>query len=411
MENIEKGVENHGVSLRRIPYPYQAMLAICSDLDETPDEHKYFEIMRFLNTTQTTAIGPGVGLDIGNTIYFDMPPGQFSYWNTDDKGREMIRTLIKSGHIDCLHSFGDFATTRTHAERALYELSKYDCPIEVWVDHGTAPSNFGPDIMCGQGDVPGSVVYHSDLTLDFGIQYVWRGRVTSVIGQDISRNLGGIWNCSHPIASTKTLAKESIKGLLSRFGFEKYAMHGSNELLWKIKLRDNRPVYEFMRSNPHWRGVSCGETADGLAKVLVEPMLRRLMERGGVCILYTHLGKTEERDELFSEKTIQTIRLLARFYSEEKILVSTTRRILNYCLLLQGIDLLISKDKEVVNIELVSNGRSDDISGISLYVQDPEKTRVKLNGHEVKNLKCNGPDHTGRRSVSTPWRNLDFPEL
>jgi hypothetical protein len=29
------------VKLRRFPYPYRAMLAICSDLDETPDRHVY----------------------------------------------------------------------------------------------------------------------------------------------------------------------------------------------------------------------------------------------------------------------------------------------------------------------------------------------------------------------------------
>ena len=103
------------VSLRSIPYPYRAMLAICSDLDETPDRHVYGEIMRFLNTTKETTMGPGTGLEVGNTIYFDMPPGQFSYWNTDEAGRAMVRTLIRSGHIDCLHSYGDLATTRSHA--------------------------------------------------------------------------------------------------------------------------------------------------------------------------------------------------------------------------------------------------------------------------------------------------------
>ena len=114
MANDHNHSENYGVSLRRIPYPYRAMLVICSDLDETPDRHVYFEIMRYLNTTGFTIMGPGLGLEVGNTIYFDMPPDQFSYWNTDDKGRGMIRALIRSGHIDCLHSFGDLAVTRTH---------------------------------------------------------------------------------------------------------------------------------------------------------------------------------------------------------------------------------------------------------------------------------------------------------
>ncbi len=88
-------------------------------------------------------MGPGVGLEVGNSIYFDMPPDQFAYWNTDDAGREMVRALIRSGHIDCLHSYGDLATTRRHAARALDELARHDCRLRVWIDHGTAATNFG----------------------------------------------------------------------------------------------------------------------------------------------------------------------------------------------------------------------------------------------------------------------------
>ena len=94
------------VSLRKYPYPYQAMLAICSDLDETPNKDIYFETARYLNTTEDTLLGKGVGLEVGNTIYFDMPLHNFSYTNTDDDGRHKIQQLIQSGHIDCLHSFG-----------------------------------------------------------------------------------------------------------------------------------------------------------------------------------------------------------------------------------------------------------------------------------------------------------------
>src|SRR5437773_8649341 len=92
-------------------HPYKAALAICSDLDETPDAETYFELMRFLNTTEETSMGHGVGLEVGNSIYFDMLPGHFSYWNTDEQNRAKIRTLIRSGHIDCLHSYGDLAAT------------------------------------------------------------------------------------------------------------------------------------------------------------------------------------------------------------------------------------------------------------------------------------------------------------
>ena len=51
---------------------------------------------------------------------------------------------------------------------------------EMWLER------FGPDIMRGNGDVPGSTAYHADLTAAYGIRYVWRGRTTSITGQDAS---------------------------------------------------------------------------------------------------------------------------------------------------------------------------------------------------------------------------------
>ncbi len=303
------------VSVRDLPFPYRGMLAICSDLDETPDRHAYAEIMRFLNTSEETSMGQGVGLEVGNTIYFDMHPEQFAYWNTDDAGRELVRAWIKSGHIDCFHSYGDLATTRGHAARALEELQRHGCQLRSWVDHGTAVTNFGADIMQGQGDVRGSAAYHADLTCSYGVRYVWTGRVTSVIGQGVPRSLKGIWCGAEPLESAKTLAKEATKGLLASLGSAKYALHRPNPVLVPAMLRDGSAVQEFLRANPHWGGVSCGDTADGLAEVLTEELLQRLVERRGCCILYTHLGKVRdprERIPAASRRGAAGARALAR---------------------------------------------------------------------------------------------------
>jgi hypothetical protein len=341
----------------RFPRPYRAMLAICSDLDETPDRRVYWEIMRFLNTTQTTAMGEGLGLEVGNTLYFDMPPDQFAYWNTDDAGREMVRGLIRSGHIDCLHSFGDLATTRTHAGRALEELARHDCRLAVWVDHGTAVTNFGADIMGGHGDEVGHPAYHADLTCDFGVRYVWRGRVTSVIGQDVPRCLGGLFNAAHPVASAKTLVKEWAKGVLARRGHAKYAMHGPNALVRDARLRDGREVREFIRCNPHWGGVSRGDTGAGLDQVLTDRFLQRLVDRGGTCILYTHLGKVRNRWEPVEAPARRALQRLADYYHAGRILVTTTRRLLDYRSRLQSsLDVGPPADGRYARAEDVSSG-------------------------------------------------------
>lgn len=263
--NQKKGLKG-GVSLRPLPYPYRAAMAICSDLDETPDQRIYFETARFLNTGQETVMGRGVELEVGNTIYFDMPANHFSYWNTNDAGRSMINTCIRSGHIDCLHSFGDKTSSRAQAAKAIDELARNGNRLEVWIDHAVAPTNFGPDIMRGEGDLLGSIVYHADISCAFGIRFVWLGRVTSTIGQEVTRRLKGIWNPSYKLKSFKTILTEAAKGALATCGYVKYGIHKPNQVIREVVLRDGQRVYEFLRSNPHYCGVSCGTTADGIAE-------------------------------------------------------------------------------------------------------------------------------------------------
>lgn len=395
------------------------MLAICSDLDGTPDRHVYLEIMRFLNTAETTSMGPGVSLEVGNSIYFDKPPEQFSYWNTDEDGRAMLRDLMRSGHIDCLHSYGNRAGTRGHAARNLDELANNDCRLEVWTDHAQVPTNFGTDVTRGQGDVLGSPAYHADLTCGFGFQYVWRGRVTSVIGQDVCRSVGGLFTARHPCASVRTCAKEAAKGLLGRLGSTRYRMHASNRLLRRGSLRDGRPVFEFMRCNPHWGGISSHDAGGDIGHVLTDPMLRRLVGRGGVCILYTHLGaKIADPRIPFDASAVAGFRRLAAANNCGDILVTTTRRALGYCRALDEANWTGDSGEGVTRIDLSTQPRGPeesrelaltDLDGLTFYVPDPEKTSLTLNGRVVVALRRNPSDETGRPSISLPWTKLEFP--
>ena len=406
------------VTLRPYPYPYRAMLAICSDLDETSDRHVYWDIMRFLNTAEDTAMGPGVGLEIGNSIYFDMPPDQFAYWNTDDAGREMVRTLIRSGHVDCLHSYGDLATGREHAARALDELERHGCKLEVWIDHGTAATNIGAGIMAGHGDESDHEAYHADLTIDYGVKYVWRGRVTSITGQDVPGGLGGIFTCGHPVASARTLLKEAAKQRLGRSGDGKYAMHGPNETLRPVVLRDGARVYEFMRCNPHWGGVSSCDQGRHIGQVLTDAMLRRLVRRGGTCVLYTHLGKIDDPSVPFNDRAVAGFRRLAHVHRDGEVLVTTTRRLLGFRRAMREIAFTASQDEDGLRIDLTTPTREstggalplDDLNGLTFYVSDPERVRIRLNGKELSDLQQNGADNTGRRSISLRWPELQFPQ-
>jgi hypothetical protein len=405
-----------GVAPRPMPYPFRAAVAICSDLDETPDLPTYVESLRFLNDTGPTRFGNGVGLEVGDTIYFDMPAGHCSYWNVDDRGRGIFRTLIQSGHIDCLHSFGDLATTRGHAARALDELARHDCALGVWIDHAIAPSNFGADRMQGRGDVAGNPAFHADLTCAFGIEYVWRGRVTSVTGQGVSRRLGGIFRSDHALASGITLAKESIKGVVGRVGSVKYRLHPANVVVRPARLRSGHRVHEFMRCNPHWGGVSCGDTSDGLADVLDTSFFTRLVDRGGVCILYTHLGKGIDIVRGFAPASVAALRALARERAAGRILVSTTRRLLGYCRAVQEAAWTVRAESNHLVIAVATRGPAGqlarrDLEGLTFYSPDPAHTHVTIDGIDLPGVDRNPPDETGRPSVSLPRRPLEFPRL
>jgi hypothetical protein len=396
------------LSIRKIPYPYRAMLAICSDLDETPDRQVYFETAKFLNTCQMTAMGAGVGLEVGNSIYFDMPGPQFSYWNTDDHGRGMIADCIHSGHIDCLHSYGDRATQRSHVERALGALTRNNCRLEVWIDHATAPSNFGRDIMRGRGDLPSAEIYHSDLSCQWGIQFVWLGRVTSIIGQDRSWNLSGIWNPKEKISSTATGLKEAVKWLTGALGRSKYAMHKANALIQETTLRDGRAVVEFMRFNPNWKGVSWGATADEIAEVLRPAILDRLVRREGISILYTHLGKIGGSSKIFKAATVSAFKTLARYSRDQKILVAATQRILKYRRAAGDLKVSCASAGDRFLIRLDSR-YPEDLDGITVYTGQPEKSDLFINGRAVRHFHRNPADPSGRKSISLPWKKLEYP--
>ncbi len=389
------------IEVRRFPWPYKAMLAICSDLDETPDLASYLTLSRYLNSRDQTVIGRGLGLETGNTIYFDMTPGSLSYWNTSDEGREAMHALMRSGHIDCFHSFGDLASTRAHVGRALDALARHDCQLAVWVDHAIAPSNLGPDIMRGEGDVPGAQAYHADLTLAHGVRYVWLGRVSSCMGQDVPYSLMTGLAQSVDRRSLLNTAKDGIKLLRGAVGDQKYALHWGNRLTRPYTLRDGRAVTEFMRCNPHPYGVSVGDHAAGMGNALNPISMQRLIDREGWCILYTHLGKHLAGQDLLPGPTRQSLETLAEHHHRGEILVTTTRRLLDYHSLIQNVSYCLKGDC------LLVNPGGLDPSGLTFHGLQPGQT-VLLDG-QPQQVQWNPPDHTGRASCSLPLTRMSYP--
>ncbi|MBB1274379.1 hypothetical protein [Psychromonas sp. SR45-3] len=400
------------ITLRKYPYPYQAMLAICSDLDETPNKEIYFETARYLNTNEETSLGKGVGLEVGNTIYFDMPEHNFSYTNTDDDGRQKIHQLIDSGHIDCLHSFGDFVNDRELIEKHWNEIQAGKRKIEVWVDHAQAPTNLDNDIMQGQGAEVGKPAYHSDLTVQSGmLPFIWKGRVTSCVAQNAKRSYQALFNNKQIKASLKTIALEFIKGWFARLGNTKYAMHKDNKVLRKSKLIDGTEINEFMRCNPSWGGVSSFDQARGIHHVLTKEVLDTLVKKQGCSILYSHLGKVYSPTEPFHQSTRQAFEILASYQKNKKILTTTTRRLLGYNRTVAELNFIIKKVNSETQIHLTTSYQGEDLNGLTWYVDEPETTNLYINNVRYNDLVINEKNNLEQTSVSIQWRSLSFPKM
>jgi len=160
-----------------------------------------------------------------------------------------------------------------------------------------------------------------------------------------------------------------------------------------------------MRADPSWRGFGSGGTADGIADVFTTEMLDRLVVRGGAMILYTHLAKPRRAGEPFGAATREALTRLAAYQRDGRILVSTTRRLLDLARAHEEatVSASIDGDELVVECEAARHRRGAP----SFYVPDRARTRVLLRGHEIRGLRCDGPD--GRPSVTIPWPRLEFP--
>ena len=394
----------------RIPYPYRAMLSICSDLDETRTAQDYFGLMQSLSCDRSSSRRRGYGLEVGNTIYFGMPKDQFSYWNSTASDRRKIQRLIKSGHIDCIHSFGDLVRSRDEVKVAIDELVRHGCFLKVWIDHAIAPTNLGSDVMQGSGDICGSQAFHSDLLPSYGIRYVWTGRVTSCFGQDVPRNLLRILDSKFLRKSPITFAKEAAKIGLAHLGSAKYGMHRDNALTRSINLNSGHMVTEFIRSNPHPEGVSVGETMDGIGDVLTDANLDWLVKSGSLSVIYTHLGKTRNRSVSIPTRSAEAFDRLAKRFEDDEILVTTTSRLLDYRWLSHSASIseLSSCDTFLVNVDV---DKGIPLDGLSIRVPMANDYRFIVNGKNVTFSVTDAPKDSQSRVAYIPWQFLSFPDL
>ena len=58
------------VKVRKFPYPFKCAFSISSDIDNASSLECFVHFMDFLNSTNQTIYGPGLGLEVGNSFWF-----------------------------------------------------------------------------------------------------------------------------------------------------------------------------------------------------------------------------------------------------------------------------------------------------------------------------------------------------
>jgi hypothetical protein len=400
------------VSLRPFPYPYTAALTICSDIDGTRTVERFLAIQEFLNTDRLTPMGRGISLDIGNSFLASSDRGELSYVSGGPEARRLLKIFIESGHVDCLHSYGS-AEDRESVGRLLDVLAADRCRLEVWIDHATAISNFGN----GQGGTPGAVAYHADLTRKHGIRFVWRGRSTSIVGQERRTTFVtpmGLLDPRHPLASTRIAVREITKRSLARTA-PHLSVHRSNHVIEPLVLDDGTSFWEFVRYYGYWR-IGVTSNCHTLAHVIRSAVLERLARLGGYCLVYTHLGLHGGRD-LIPEATVTALRRLAEMHRSGAIWVSTTSTLLRHCLVRRHLiwHAVLEDGQTVIEIEGIADPlfpdrqtARQDLDFLTFYVPDSSRGSVRFAGAEIE-VTRNGVDATGRESITIPGPRLVYP--
>ncbi|OEU79042.1 MAG: hypothetical protein BA873_07680 [Desulfobulbaceae bacterium C00003063] len=407
---------NHAITKRRLPYPFKSALAICSDIDATDSLKEFLTIQEFLNTKNTTDMGVGLGLEIGNSFFpIETSYGPFALISNNPADKEVIIDLIKLGYIDFIHSFNE--ANRREIKEITNILSNSGCRLDVWVNHCRAPTNLGYREWC-LGDNINSNHYHTDFSIrTLGYIFVWTSDVSSIAGQGVPLNLHSFFTAldrEHLVQSLyRNVFKEIYKYLLSLVG-GKYSNRKHNDLIYPVRLEDGQYAFGFVRSNISYRGIGATANSVGLADILREDTVKELNESGGYMIIYTHLGKNNGYP-YFSKATQKALRLLEREYRNGNIYVTTTARLLKYYVNNKYLiwHSTISGNESNIYIECISDPvrgsfvpTIDDLRGISFYTNDPTNTHVFIQEKEITEIMSNENDYTNRKSIMIPLKPL-----
>lgn len=435
------------ITLRKFPYPYQAALTICSDIDGTSLDD-FIEIHKFINTTQTTELGDGLGLPIGNSFWmYDNPilaDSAFSYFaDLDGKlstAAPIMRNFISAGILDVMHGYGNFAAirdfSRKAAARAINELDRYNLKVRVWTNHGGIESiqNIGA-LSWGKGDVPthegnGTAAhldcYHSDLLIDYGIQFYWdcEKSLTSLVGQDAPVYFSEAYWRSPLYSGFKQRIKSIIKGYISfadllHFKFTRrhfvpwqpFDFH--NHLIEFDQLRDGNVLLKFKRF-----GHGKLDWSDDLSFLLNDKVTNHLLKKEGYLVLYIHLGdlRSRQNSKSLPARTISKLQQIADLYHQGKLWVQTTSKLLTYNFIHRSLKWNVKETDSNYQIHIEGFNRamfqfscsSEDLGGLTFVAPADKEVMICFNDRLVATQVVQDKNQN-RQFVMIPISEVKWP--
>jgi hypothetical protein len=420
------------VKLRKFPYPYRAAFTILSDRHgvQTADEFRAFH--RFLNTTQETLKGRGLGLEIGDTFWFFDDIGRFSYFNkyshAPSEQAPLIRDYYSSGFIDCLHTWGDFTNVpfeRKYAEWAAEEASARGISLPIWVNHGNRNNthNINSGVEYHLGAAPKAASYHVDLARATGFRYLWRF-LTPVIGQDRKLScaeqlsVGREDAHSRALFTTRRLVKRvlmELDHLTGRFAGV-YDESADNHFLAPAILDDGSTCYEFFRFNNHPVNIWHGMHVPDLLRQLRPDILDALVRSEGYMIVYNHL----EYGEFYHPDIVAVLRTLAERQERGDLWITTTARLIRYNIMYHRLmwreDMDTDRRLTLVIDETIDDpilGTSPvtlrDLEGITFLVSKSVRgMTIKLGDAELSQTRTSTDG--SEIMIEIPMNRLVFPE-
>jgi hypothetical protein len=388
--------------LRRFPYPFRAMLAISGNAERMTLE-RFRLVHGFLNTRAETPVGPGVGLDIADSMWvfgraapeLALRYGLQAGGDQDAPGAKELAHYARSGWIDTLGSYGNFtvdgppAFERRHAVAAIDALRGRELSLPVWVNYGPRSNvqNFGTRPFT-TGDVPGAPEFHTDLLLEYGVRYAW------------NQSQGGIFGVEDPLVPMRLRDGRRI------WGFRRYTTEigpDAEEIAASHRIRLGRNERDAATCVLWWPEL--------LPYQLSEPKLERLLERGHYAIIAQHLGELRD-GEHFAPATVDAFRRLRALQDAGRLLVARVSRLLDYHRAAAHLEFQVRRTGRLdIDITAVRDPvigtfvpSFEQLRGITFYVEDPGATTLFLNGRPIpKRELVVGASDGAARSIGIRW--------